>query len=164
MEWMGKERQKAGAEEVQGDLGVVRVLWVVRRQELFIFSDKPREKGLRWRACGPTSTLDRGSTWVSLNSSCCLEGSPAKLGLVFRMGGWLRRAAATERHPKGALRHKRSGRQWHRQTILSSPLWLGSLFWRPEWEIRSVLPLILMDSAWHFACSWSPGPGFTECH
>lgn len=53
---MGKERGSAGGSGFDESIGNRE------NKKVFIFSDMPREKGMRERACGADSSLDRGGT------------------------------------------------------------------------------------------------------
>lgn len=54
-------------------------------RKVLVFSDLPREKGMRERVCGPDSSLDRGATWGSLNSAAW-KGGMHSWCLSARMG------------------------------------------------------------------------------
>ena len=95
-----------------------------------------------------------GGTLVSLNQlqlgkETCKDG----VGLQWWVDGCIELCPqrAGYREPWGI---NRRGRQWNRQTSLSSFLWLSFLFWRLEWEIKSVLALLQRDSTWHLTRSW----------
>lgn len=56
----------------------------------FIFSSvMPMEKEVRERACRPDSSLDRGATWVSMNSAAAWKGGLHNWCWSARMGGQL---------------------------------------------------------------------------
>lgn len=60
---MGKEEQEAGQGERKcRGVGFDENIGNREDRKIFIFSDTSRKKGMRERACGADSSLDRGST------------------------------------------------------------------------------------------------------